>query len=177
MTETRRIVVMGVSGCGKSLVGREIAIALALPFFDADDFHGPENRAKMQAGIPLTDADRAGWLDRLAELLDAHPSGLVLACSALKRRYRDRLRAAAPDLAIIYLTGDFETVRARLSARRGHYFTGDDMLRSQFATLEPPEDENAHPIDVGQSPEAVIAACLAALRGEGAAPRPGDAGA
>jgi gluconokinase len=159
-----RVVVMGVSGCGKSLIGREIADALALPFFDADDYHGPENRAKMAAGQPLTDEDRAGWLDRLAALPADHPSGLVLACSALKRRYRDRLRGAAPDLALIYLHGDFETVRARLATRLGHYFTGDDMLRSQFATLEPPEGENAHPVDVGQPPEAVIAACLAALR-------------
>lgn len=159
-----RIVVMGVSGCGKSLVGRRLAAALALPFLDADDYHDPASRAKMAAGTPLTDADRAGWLDRLAALLEAHPAGLVLACSALRRRYRDRLRAAAPDLALIYLHGDFETLRARLAARRGHYFTGDDMLRSQFATLEPPEGEGAHPVHVGQPPEAVLAACLAALR-------------
>jgi gluconokinase len=171
MTESCRIVVMGVSGCGKSLIGREIADALGLPFFDADDYHGPENRAKMAAGVPLTDADRAGWLDRLAELLAAHPDGLVLACSALKRRYRERLPEAAPDLVVIYLHGDFETVRARLAARRGHYFTGEDMLRSQFAVLEPPEGENAHPVDVGQPPESVIADCLAAVRPDAPPPR------
>lgn len=171
MAAPNRIVVMGVSGCGKSLIGRDIADALGLPFFDADDYHGPANRAKMSAGTPLTDADRAGWLDSLAGLLAAHPDGLVLACSALKRRYRDRLREAAPDLALIYLHGDFETVRARLAARRGHYFTGDDMLRSQFATLEPPDDENARAVDVGQTPDAVLAACLAALGPDGAPAR------
>lgn len=159
-----RIVVMGVAGCGKSSVAAAIGEARSIPFIDGDDFHSAGARAKMRAGIPLTDADRAGWLDRLADILAAHPA-IVLACSALRRRYRDRLRAAAPDLIFLHLDADFDTFLARMEARQGHYFSGAAMLRSQFDTLERPDDEpGAVRIDATRAPDAVLAACLAALQ-------------
>jgi gluconokinase len=131
-----RVVVMGVSGCGKSLVGARLAMRIAAPFLDADDFHSAANKAKMTGGRPLTDEDRAAWLDALAEALAARRA-VVLACSALKRRYRDRLRAAAPNLRFVHLHGDFMLIRQRLSERQAHFFAGEAMLRSQFADLKP----------------------------------------
>lgn len=158
-----RIVVMGVAGSGKSTIAAAIARARGIPFVDGDDFHSPEARAKMKARIPLTDADRAGWLDRLAALLAARPR-VVLACSALRRAYRDRLRAAAPDLVFLHLAADFDTFLARIEARQGHFFRSPPMLRSQFDALEPPEDEpGAVTIDATRPPDEVLAACLAAL--------------
>jgi len=158
-----RIVVMGVAGCGKSTVAAAIGQARSIPFVDGDDFHSADARAKMQAGIPLTDADRADWLDRLAGILATHRA-IVLACSALKQRYRDRLRAAAPDLIFLHLDADFDTFLARMEGRQGHYFSGSAMLKSQFDTLEPPDNEpGAFRIDATRAPEAVLAACLDAL--------------
>jgi gluconokinase len=158
-----RIVVMGVAGSGKSTIGASLGRALAMPFLDGDDFHDPTSRAKMRAGVPLTDRDRAAWLDRLAALLAARPR-VVLACSALRRAYRDRLRAQAPDLVFLHLDGDFETLLDRLDARQGHYFAGEAMLRSQFDTLEAPRSEpGAYCIDARQSPDAVLADILAVL--------------
>jgi len=158
-----RIVVMGVAGCGKSTVAAAIAEARSIPFVDGDDFHSPEARAKMQAGIPLNDTDRAGWLDCLADLLASRPA-IVLACSALKRTYRDRLRSAAPETIFLHLEADFDTFLARLEARQGHYFRSSDMLRSQFDTLEPPDGEpGAVSIDATRSPDEVLDACLAVL--------------
>jgi len=163
-----RIVVMGVAGCGKSTVAAGIGRARGIPFVDGDRFHSADARAKMQAGVPLTDADRAGWLDRLADLLAASPE-IVLACSALKKSYRDRLRAAAPGLVFVHLDADYDTFLARLEARQGHFFRSPAMLRSQFDALEPPEDEpNVVRIDATRSADDVLAACLAqldALRG------------
>jgi gluconokinase len=97
------IVVMGVAGCGKSSLGAALALAEGLPLVEGDDFHSPANRAKMSQGIALTDADRDGWLDILGQQLQAHPGGMVLTCSALKRRYRDRLRQARPGLRFVFL--------------------------------------------------------------------------
>ncbi|WP_355660907.1 gluconokinase [Halomonas salifodinae] len=158
-----KVVVMGVSGCGKSLIGAQLAERLEVPFFDADDFHSAANVQKMADGIPLTDADRAGWLEELAGLLAREP-GLVLACSALKRRYRERLRQAVPALRFLYLEGDFATIRGRLAGRQDHYFKGDDMLRSQFAQLEPPGPDEASTVPIDQPPARVLQRCLASLR-------------
>ncbi len=131
-------IVMGVSGCGKSSVGRSLADALSLPFHDADDFHPPANKAKMQAGEPLTDADRAPWL---ANMTGHFPTwnaagGAILACSALKHSYRDALRQGGPCL-LIHLVGSRALIADRLADRKGHFFN-PALLDSQFSTLEPP---------------------------------------
>jgi len=139
------IVVMGVSGSGKSSVGRALADALGWPFFDGDDFHPPENVAKMAAGTPLTDADRWPWLDALAAKVAAvlaQGGHAVLACSALRAAYRDRIAAGARgegDVRFVYLKGDRATIAARLASRRHRYMPAT-LLDSQFATLEEPAD-------------------------------------
>lgn len=137
------IVVMGVSGAGKSTIGRLLAEALGCRFIEGDDYHPPANVERMRAGIPLTDADREPWLDTLAaELAACRANGddLVLSCSALKRRYRDRLRAADPELRFVHPHGSPETIARRLTGRQGH-FMPSALLESQFAALEPPDDD------------------------------------
>ena len=132
---------MGVSGCGKSTVGQALATAVGWPFFDADDFHPPANVAKMAAGLPLEDADRWPWLDRIGDELRAvlaRGGHAVLACSALREAYRARLRRAG-DVRFVYLKGDAATIAARLSGRQ-HKYMPPSLLPSQFATLEPPTD-------------------------------------
>ncbi|KAB1894070.1 gluconokinase [Microbacterium oxydans] len=126
---------MGVSGAGKTTVGRDLAHRLGVSFIDADDLHGSENVAKMAAGIPLDDDDRWPWLDRVGVALAADP-GVVIACSALKRRYRDRLRASAPDTVFVHLDAPKERVTEQATARRGH-FMPPALLASQLQTLEP----------------------------------------
>lgn len=135
------IVIMGVAGCGKSSLGAALAQALALPLVEGDDFHSPASRDKMSRGIALTDADRAGWLDTLGRQLVAHPDGLVLTCSALKRSYRDRLRAAAPGLRFAFLALDREAALERVAARAASHFFSASLVDSQFATLESPVGE------------------------------------
>ncbi len=135
------LVVMGVSGCGKSTVGQALATALGWRFLDADDFHPPANVAKMAAGLPLADDDRWPWLDRIAEELRAVLAAgghAVLACSALREAYRERLRRAG-DVRFVFLQGDEATIAARL-AERTHKYMPPSLLPSQFATLEPPTD-------------------------------------
>ena len=153
------VVVMGVAGCGKSTVGTQLARALGASFIDADDFHPPANVALMAAGIALTDADRAAWLEALAVRLAAsraHGERLVLACSALKRSYRDTLRQGAPDLALVYLAGTPALLAERLAARQGHYMPAT-LLPSQLATLEPPApDEQGITLDVAMPPERLV---------------------
>ncbi|NSC20832.1 gluconokinase [Streptomyces albus subsp. chlorinus] len=128
---------MGVSGSGKSTVGEWLAEALGLPFGDADAFHPKSNIEKMSAGVPLDDADRAPWLEAMADWLGRHrDSGAVLVCSALKVRYRDRLRRASPRLYFLHLEGSYELIAARVARRRGH-FMPPGLLRSQFEALEP----------------------------------------
>ncbi len=137
------LLVMGVSGCGKSRIGAAVAVRTGARFIEGDAFHPAENVATMSAGIPLEDADRAGWLVRLgAEMAAALAAGdpVVLACSALKRAYRDVLRAAVPDLALIFLDLPQEVARARVAARPDH-FMPSSLVPGQFATLEPPRDE------------------------------------
>jgi gluconokinase len=135
------IVVMGVAGCGKSSLGAALASALGLPLIEGDDFHSADNRRKMAEGTPLTDADRDGWLDTLAAELASHPAGAVLTCSALKRRYRDRLRAAAPGLRFVFLAITPAAAEQRVAARAGTHFFNRSLVASQFEALEPPLDE------------------------------------
>jgi carbohydrate kinase (thermoresistant glucokinase family) len=164
-TRPPRILVMGVCGCGKSSVGRRVAEALGLRYLEGDDFHPAVNVAKMASGTPLTDADRAGWLDTLADALadPAPPNGVVLSCSALKRAYRDRLRRAAPGLRIVHLHGSAELLAQRLAQRRDHYMP-PALLPSQLATLEPPgADEGALVLDIGAPLDALVAQALAGL--------------
>jgi len=135
------LVVMGVCGCGKSTVGEALAQALGWPFRDADEFHPPANVAKMASGSPLTDEDRWPWLDRIAEELRAilaRGDHAVLACSALRQAYRDRI-ARAGDVRFVHLAGDYATIAARLASRTHRYMPAA-LLDSQFATLEPPSD-------------------------------------
>jgi gluconokinase len=153
MSFSRPVVVMGVSGTGKSTVGVALAAALGIPFVEGDDLHPEANVAKMAAGIPLTDADRAPWLDLIAAEL-ARP--VVVACSTLTRAYRDRLRQAAPDLALVYLHGTAELLAARVEGREGH-FMPTALLESQLATLEvPAPDEEAIPADVALRPDEIV---------------------
>jgi gluconokinase len=164
----RCIVVMGVSGCGKSTVGQLLATALGLPYLEGDAFHPPRNVERMRAGIALTDDDRAGWLQTLAaQLAEARSTGqgAVLACSALKRRYRELLRKGAPDLQLVHLQGRREQLAPRLAARQGHYMP-PSLLDSQLATLEPPgADEAALTYDVDADPRAIVDDILNRLEG------------
>jgi gluconokinase len=143
---TPAVVVMGVSGAGKTSLGRALAEALGVEFLEGDAFHPASNVAKMSRGEPLDDADRWPWLDRLASELAraaADGRGLVLTCSALKRAYRDRLRAGAPGLRLVFLKGDKALIRTRLVSRRGH-FMPPGLLDSQFAALEEPGADESH---------------------------------
>lgn len=154
-------VVMGVSGCGKSTVGRALAARLDLPFRDGDELHPAANIAKMARGEPLTDADRAPWLRAVAAALRP---GTVMACSALRRRYRDLLRADAPaEVVFIYLQGSRETLLGRMRHRDGH-FMPPALLDSQIATLEEPEADEAHvAVGIEPSTEAIVDTILARL--------------
>ena len=144
-----KIIVMGVSGCGKSSIAEALAHCLGVPFLDADDFHPAANKAKMSAGLPLNDDDRAPWLAQLRQELAARP-GLVLACSALKKRYRDVLRQAG-NVRFIYLDGSFELIEGRMKARTNH-FMKPGMLRSQFEALEIPAREEIDVLPVSIVP-------------------------
>jgi gluconokinase len=134
------IVVMGVSGAGKSAVGERLAKALRLPLIEGDQFHPPANIEKMRQGLPLDDADRAGWLDRLGVELARHPRGAVLACSALKRAYRDKLRQAVPALAFVHLNLTQDQAQQRVASRGGHFYP-PSLVASQFEALEDPSQE------------------------------------
>ena len=151
------IVVMGVSGSGKSTAGAALAQRLQVPFADADDFHPPANIAKMTAGQALDDDDRGPWLDAIGEWLTAHAvGGGVMSCSALKRHYRDRLRLHTPDLEFVHLDGSHEVIARRQASRPGHFMPAS-LLASQFATLEPLEDdEHGLVIDVDQSIDTIV---------------------
>ena len=138
---------MGVSGCGKTTIGRLLSSLLNIPFHDGDDYHSEENKRKMSSNLPLTDVDRAPWLESLSLLLSSHED-VILACSALRRCYRDRLASrAGGKLLFVYLAVTREEARDRISRRRGHYF-GEEMVDSQFQTLEEPgEEEEAVTVD------------------------------
>lgn len=154
-----RLVIMGVSGCGKSTVGRQLSVNLGVSFLEGDELHPPSNVALMAAGTPLTDDDRAGWLDAIAHRLQilSDTQGLVVSCSALKRIYRDRLRRACPELRFVLLHGERDVLAARLAQRQGHYMPAS-LLDSQLQTLEAPmADEHAIILHITE-PTAVLVA-------------------
>ncbi|WP_134765231.1 gluconokinase [Nocardioides sp. 1609] len=158
---TRRphlLVVMGVSGSGKSTVGAALAQRLRVPFADADDLHPPANIAKMSSGESLDDADRFPWLEIIGGWLAEHGTaqGGVMSCSALKRSYRDQLRRHAPQVRFVHLEGSHDVIAARQASRPGHFMPAS-LLSSQFATLEPLQpDEDGVVVDVGQSVDEIV---------------------
>lgn len=157
-----RYVVMGVSGCGKSSIGKGFAAQIGAQFIDGDDLHPPENIAKMSRGEPLQDADRVPWLDKVGQAL-CNP-GTVIACSALKRAYRDRITAQAQaPVTFLFLRGQRDTLIDRMAQRPGH-FMPVALLDSQLATLEPPTpDERVLIADIEHGPAQIIATLLAAV--------------
>jgi gluconokinase len=161
-----RYVVMGVAGAGKSLIGSALARALGVDFVEGDAYHPAANVARMAAGIPLTDDDRLGWLNALADRLGeaaAAGMGLVMACSALKRSYRDLLRVRDPSVRFILLHGTPALIGERLARRRGHYMPVS-LLESQLATLEVPSpDEDAWTCDVAANPDEIVTSLLALI--------------
>ena len=161
------VVIMGVTGSGKTTVGLALARRFGWTLLDADDFHPEANIAKMRAGVPLEDADRWSWLDALnARLRECAAGGIsaVLACSALKQIYRARIAAGLPQTRWVHLAGAYPLIEARLQARRGHYMA-PSLLQSQFETLEPPDD--AIVLDVATTPEALADAIAARLASTG----------
>ena len=154
---THRIVIMGVAGCGKSTVGAALSQATGIPYRDGDDLHPAASVAKMAAGFPLSDADRWPWLDRVAADL-ARSAPLMIGCSALKRAYRDRIRAGAGGpVLFIHLAGSRAVIEARMAARKNH-FMPPSLLDSQFAALEPPDPDEPHlTIDIDQPLAAIVA--------------------
>lgn len=163
------VVVMGVSGCGKSTVGAALAEAMGCAFADADDYHPAANVQKMRSGQPLNDDDRLPWLDTLNAVLLRHQltgHSLVLACSALRQRYRERLGRALASLHWVHLAGSFELIESRLAARQHRYMPAT-LLRSQFDALEPPTD--ALEVSIEGSAEQIVADVLERLHAQ----RPG----
>lgn len=156
------IVVMGVSGSGKSTVGAALAQRLRVPFADADDFHPPANIAKMTAGEPLNDDDRHPWLEAIGQWLGARcTDGGVMSCSALKHKYRDQIRQHCADVLFLHLAGTTEVIGRRQASRPGHFMPAS-LLASQFDTLEPlTSDERGVTIDVDQSIDSIVESYLA----------------
>ena len=170
---TRHIVVMGVSGCGKTTVAQRIAAATGWEFAEADQFHSPDKVAKMAAGTPLTDEDRWPWLRRLADWMGdraAAGTSTVIACSALRRAYRDVLRSGPPHAVdFVHLDGPVEVVAQRLAVRSGHYMPAS-LLASQVATLEPlAPEEGGFVLDLRKSPEVLVSEAVALLSARPAA--------
>ena len=158
------MVVMCVAGCGKSSLGAALARAEGALLIEGDEHHSPANLQKMEQGIPLSDADRQGWLDSLADELRARPSGAVLTCSALKRAYRAIIIGDRPDVALVYLRGSYDLIHDRMAARHEH-FMPVALLDSQFQALEEPTpDERPITVDIGGRPAEIAAAVVAALR-------------
>jgi gluconokinase len=167
------IVVMGVSGSGKTVIGSRLAEALGGRFAEGDRFHPPENIKRMSAGLPLRDEDRWGWLDAIASEIgeaERHGETLVVACSALKRVYRDRLRLASRNLRFIYLEVGRDAAAARVAARKGHFMPAS-LVDSQFAALEPPAlDESTLKLDATKDPAELVAFAASAIAGSAAVP-------
>ncbi len=155
MTVLHKVVVMGVSGCGKSMIAQGLSDATGLRFLDGDSLHPATNIAKMSAGHPLDDADRAPWLDAVGAALAGRAD--VVACSALKRAYRDRIRVQVPDAVFVHLDGPRDVLAARVGGRPGHFMPAD-LLDSQLATLEPLQaDEAGIVVDLDQTPDRIVA--------------------
>lgn len=171
------VIVMGVSGSGKTSIAQRLSAATGWPYVEGDDFHPAANIAKMRVGIPLTDADRWPWLDAVGAWISAHEvrgDSAVITCSALKRSYRDHLRAGRSGVRLLLLTVPVEELRRRVANRPGHFMPAS-LLDSQLATLEPlGSDEDGVVIDASGDPDEVLAAALAAL-GLTAAPQAGSA--
>lgn len=158
-----RIILMGVSGCGKSSVGAGLSQRLGIPYRDGDDLHPAANVEKMRAGHPLTDDDRWPWLDRVAAVL-AVDAPVIVGCSALRRAYRDRLRAGAGGpVQFVHLAGSRELLAKRMSARTGHYMPLS-LLDTQLAALEPPSPDEALTIDIDQTLDAIITTAAKGIR-------------
>ncbi len=151
----KRIIVLGVSGSGKSLIGQQVADHFGYPFFDGDDFHSDANVEKMRQGMPLNDDDREGWLITLNQLLIDNPAA-VLACSALKPKYRTALRQGVDEVKLLYLKGDIETIWQRHQQRDGHFFNGRAMLESQFEALVEPTENEAFVVDIAHDAKTVL---------------------
>ena len=157
------IVVMGVAGCGKSTVAAMLAERLGWPMAEGDEFHSPQNRAKMTAGTPLTDDDRMPWLATIRDWIDRTPSHSVVTCSALRRSYRDVLRTAKSRVRFLHLTGSRAVLGSRIGSRTGH-FMPPSLLISQLETLEPLQpDEDGVAVDVDASPEEIVDTALSRL--------------
>lgn len=165
------LVVMGVAGSGKTTLGAALGQRLGVPFTDADDFHSTANIAKMSAGVPLDDDDRRPWLESIGRWLAEHATtGGVVSCSALRRRYRDALRHAAPSVEFVHLDGAPDVIRRRVAGRPGHFMPAE-LVASQFATLEPlHRDEHGVVLDLDQPVDDLVAAYLAHPR----TPAPGE---
>lgn len=162
---THRIVIMGVSGCGKSSVGEALGQSLGIPYRDGDDLHPAANVEKMRAGIPLTDADRWPWLDRVARVL-ADEAPVIVGCSALRRVYRDRIRKlGGAETRFVHLWGSRDLIAARMAARTGHYMP-PALLDSQFATLEAPGPDEALTLDIDAPLAVLVEAIMADIKGE-----------
>ena len=164
-----RLIVMGVSGCGKSTMATALAAQLGLDMVDGDDLHLTESVAKMRSGIALDDADRWPWLDRIGDYLSTpHAQGRVVACSALKRAYRDRIRVQAGDVCFVFLDGDFSLIEKRMRQRVGHYMQ-PGLLDSQFRTLEKPQADETDVIHlpITEPVQAMVEQALQALQNLG----------
>lgn len=166
------VIVMGVSGCGKTTVGLGLASLLGMEFLDGDDLHPRANVEKMASGHPLDDADRAPWLTAIGQRLAASPDSMVIGCSALKRSYRDLIRLYCPDVAFVHLVGSFDLLYERMLHRPGH-FMPPALLESQFATLEPlGEGEFGRAFDVADPAEVIVREAARWLRETEAVVRP-----
>ncbi len=151
-----KIIVMGVSGCGKSTVAQALAQKLGYHYIEGDDYHPQENIDKMRQGIPLTDEDRQGWLETLNTILINEPAGATLASSALKPQYRKSLTNSVDNALFVFLKGDFDTIWERHQKRENHFFNGKEMLENQFDTLVEPTGDNVITVDVRLSVEEIV---------------------
>ena len=154
------IIFMGVSGCGKTTIGKMTAKTLGVPYYEGDEYHPQENVEKMSRGIPLNDDDRDGWLRKLSDLIQdklGNGESGILSCSALKEKYRDRLRVDPEKVHFIYLKGSYDLIRERMEKRANHYMPAD-LLRSQFDTLEEPD--NVFTIEIDQTPDEILSQAI-----------------
>lgn len=164
VSTTPLIVVMGVSGCGKSTIGSALAERLGCPFLEGDDFHPRENKVKMGDGIPLNDHDRKGWFTAIRDALEKESDLVIVSCSALKQKYRDFFSELHRPVVYLHLTGDRSLLEERIGSRSGHFFDSK-LLDSQIETLEPPsDDELAVSIEISDTVENIVNSCIHGLK-------------